>query len=429
MKKINIVTLGCSKNTVDSEILAGQLAPAGWKVFFDSHEKTDMVIVNTCGFINDAKEESIEMILNFAKARQTGELKHLTVMGCLSQRYMDELKNEIPEVDRWYGVEDIESIVTDFEIQWRRDLLLHRKLSTPSHYAYVKVAEGCDRKCSFCAIPLIRGKHVSKHMDDIAEECKNLVKKGVKELLLISQDLTYYGRDLYGKNMLAELVDRLAKENPQTWIRLHYTFPLGFTDKLIEVFNSNDNVVDYIDIPLQHISSRILNSMKRGIDKKGTVELVRKFRNNMPEAAVRTAFIVGYPGETKEDFNELKEFVEELKFERMGVFTYSHEENTSAAELEDDVPQEVKDSRRDILMDIQQKISLKHNKSLLGRVMTVIIDRLEGEYWIGRTKYDSPEVDNEVLIKKTNSDTLIGAFINARITGADDYDLYAEHVK
>ena len=428
MKDINIVTLGCSKNTVDSEVLAGQLAPEGYKIYFDSPEESEIVIINTCGFINDAKEESIETILRFAEARKNGKLQHLVVMGCLSQRYKTELADEIPEVDRWYGVEQIESIVSDFEIQWRKELLVERTLSTPPHYAYVKIAEGCDRKCSFCAIPMIRGKHISKTMDDISAECKNLVKNGVKELLLISQDLTYYGKDIYGKNMLALLVDRIAKENPETWIRLHYTFPLGFSDELIEVFRSNHNVMNYIDIPLQHISSRILKSMRRGIDKEGTEALIECFRNLLPDAAIRTAFIVGYPGETEEDFAELQSFIEKYRFERMGVFTYSHEENTHAAEMEDNIPEETKNQRRDILMDIQQKISLEHNKSLVGRKMKVIIDRLEGEYWIGRTEYDSPEVDNEVLIKMEDSEPLEGKFIDVMIKEADDYDLYATRI-
>jgi len=325
-------------------------------------------------------------------------------------------------------VEQIESIVSDFEIKWRKELLVERTLSTPPHYAYVKIAEGCDRKCSFCAIPMIRGKHISKTMDDISAECKNLVKNGVKELLLISQDLTYYGKDIYGKNMLASLVDRIAKENPETWIRLHYTFPLGFSDELIEVFRSNHNVMNYIDIPLQHISSRILKSMRRGIDKEGTEALIERFRNLLPDAAIRTAFIVGYPGETEEDFAELQSFIEKYRFERMGVFTYSHEENTHAAEMEDIIPEETKNLRRDTLMDIQQKISLEHNKSLVGRKMKVIIDRLEGEYWIGRTEYDSPEVDNEVLIKMEDSEPLEGKFIDVMIKEADDYDLYATRI-
>lgn len=430
MKTINIVTLGCSKNTVDSETLASQLFPAGWKVMFDSPEKADIVVVNTCGFINDAKEESIETILSFARARQIGEIQRLVVMGCLSERYSDDLRIEIPEVDKWFGVEEIGNIVEDFEIQWRQDLLVHRKLSTPPHYAYVKIAEGCDRKCSFCAIPMIRGKHISKSIDMLSDECKNLVKNGVKELLLISQDLTYYGKDLYGENKLAELVERLAKENPDTWIRLHYTFPLGFSDDLIDVFNKYNNVVNYIDIPLQHISSKILKSMRRGIDKEGTVKLVEKFRSKLPGTAIRTAFIVGYPGESDEDFLELKKFVEEYKFERMGVFTYSHEENTHAGEdMKDNVPEDIKNQRRDELMDLQQKISLEHNKLLIGSEMTVLVDRLEGEFWIGRTQYDSPEVDNEVLIAMDDSDPIEGKFIQVKITDADDYDLYAKRIQ
>ncbi|PID93201.1 MAG: 30S ribosomal protein S12 methylthiotransferase RimO [Bacteroidetes bacterium] len=432
MRTINIITLGCSKNTVDSELLAGQLIPSGWEVRFDTPEKADIVVINTCGFINDAKEESIEAILSFARARQLGEIQRLIVMGCLSQRYREELREEVPEVDGWYGVAEIQQIVADFEIEWRRDLILQRSLSTPPHYAYVKIAEGCDKRCSFCIIPMIRGAHVSRSMEAISAECKELVKKGVKELLLISQDLTYYGKDRYGSYQLATLVERLAKENPNTWIRLHYTFPLGFTDELIEVIARHDNVVNYIDIPLQHISSRILRSMKRGVDREKTVALVEKFRAKIPHVAIRTSFIVGYPGETQEDFEELKAFVLAHKFERMGVFIYSSEEDTFAGDqLKDDVPEEVKNQRREELMDLQQTISLAHNQSLVGKEMTILVDRLEGDYWVGRTPFDSPEVDNEVLIATVDSAAtgLEGTFVRVKILSADDYDLYAKPVE
>ncbi len=426
MKKVNIVTLGCSKNTVDSESLAGQLQGQGYEITFDSGELSDYVIINTCGFINDAKEESIDTILRFAEARKTGQISRLAVMGCLSQRYKSELQHEMPEVDSWYGVDELKKIVLDFDVDWRKELLGERMLSTPKHYAYVKIAEGCDRKCSFCAIPGIRGRHISKKEDDISRECRDLVRSGVKELLLISQDLTYYGRDIYGENRLAPLVKRLAEENPNTWIRLHYTFPLGFDDALIEVFNTHSNVVNYIDIPLQHINTRILKSMRRGIDANGTMKLIRKFRSMMPDAAIRTAFIVGYPGETEEEFNELKDFIKECRFERMGIFTYSHEEDTSAYNLEDDVDEETKDQRRDILMDLQQQISLEHNVKMIGKTMKILVDRKEGEFWIGRTEYDSPEVDNEVLIRCKETVNLEGCFCEVMITDAEDYDLYAD---
>jgi len=428
MKKINIVTLGCSKNTVDSEVLAGHLTQSGYEIFFDSDQNSDYVIINTCGFINDAKEESIDMILRFAEARKNGEIQRLSVMGCLSERYKKDLIHEIPEVDNWYGVNDIDAIVRDLDIDWRKQLVGERVLSTPKHYSYLKIAEGCDRRCSFCAIPMIRGKHISRSMDEILSEARHLSSIGVKELLLISQDLTYYGKDLIEKNTLAELVDKMATQNPQTWIRLHYTFPLGFTDELIAVFNAHDNVVKYVDIPLQHISSRILKSMHRGIDSDGTKALMRKIRKAIPNASIRTSLIVGYPGETEQEFNELLEFVKEFKFERMGVFIYSHEEDTSAYLLEDDVPAEEKDRRRDALMDLQQGISFQHNQSLIGKTMKVLIDREEGDYWIGRTEFDSPEVDNEVLIAAEGSEQLEGSFATVCITRADDYDLYADIV-
>lgn len=424
MKKINIVTLGCSKNTVDSEVLAGHLKQSGYEIFFDEDKPSDYVVINTCGFINDAKEESIDMILRFAEARKKGEIQKLAVMGCLSERYKKDLVDEIPEVDTWYGVNDMDKIVRDLDIDWRKQLVGERILSTPHHFAYLKIAEGCNRRCSFCAIPMIRGKHVSRNMNEILSEARHLSSIGVKELLLISQDPTYYGKDLTGKNMLAELVDKMATQNPQTWIRLHYTFPLGFSDELIAVFNAHDNVVKYVDIPLQHINSRILKSMQRGIDSDGTKELMHKIRSTIPNAAIRTSLIVGYPGETEQEFNELLDFVNEYKFERLGVFIYSHEEDTAAYLLDDDVPEEEKDRRRDVLMDAQQGISFKYNQSLIGKTMKVLIDREEGEFWVGRTEFDSPEVDNEVLITAKGSEPLEGTFANVLITRAEDYDLF-----
>jgi ribosomal protein S12 methylthiotransferase len=426
---IRVVTLGCAKNTVDSEVLMGQLKLNNIRVLRDGETgREDSVIINTCGFINDAKEESIETILGFIEAKKNGKLKQVYVMGCLSERFKEPLQKEIPEVDEYFGVRDMSEIVTRMGAAYRKELLGERYLTTPNHYAYLKIAEGCDRSCSFCAIPGIRGKHISRPVEDIIDEAKKLAALGVKELLLISQDLTYYGIDLYKKQMLPELVTLLSELKLFTWIRLHYLFPTTFPEALLDVMSSRPDVCNYVDIPLQHISDRILKSMRRGVDKNGTIKLMNEFRKQLPGAAVRAAFIVGYPGETQEEFEELKTFVQETKFDRVGVFTYSHEEDTNAFDLADDVPAEIKQQRAAEIMEIQQEISQQLNQLKTGKTFSVLIDRQEGDYFIGRTEFDSPEVDNEVLIKNTTK-LKIGEFYTAKITGADAFDLYAEVVK
>jgi len=426
---IRVVTLGCAKNTVDSEVLMGQLKLNNIRVLRDGEKgREDSVIINTCGFINDAKEESIETILGFIDAKKQGKLKQVYVMGCLSERFKEPLQKEIPEVDEYFGVSDMAEIVARMGASYRKDLLGERYLTTPHHYAYLKVAEGCDRTCSFCAIPGIRGKHISRPVEDIVDEAKKLAAQGVKELLLISQDLTFYGVDLYKKQMLPELVTVLSELKLFTWIRLHYLFPTTFPEALLDVMDSRHDVCNYVDIPLQHISDRILKSMRRGVDKKGTINLMKKFRERLPLAVVRTAFIVGYPGETEAEFEELKTFVRETKFDRVGVFTYSHEENTNAFELEDDIPAEIKQQRASEIMDIQQEISLKLNQLKIGKSFMAIIDRIESEYYVGRTEFDSPEVDNEVLIKNTTK-LKIGEIYNVKITEADAFDLYGSILK
>jgi ribosomal protein S12 methylthiotransferase len=403
----------------------GQLKLNNIRVLRDGEKgREDSVIINTCGFINDAKEESIETILGFIDAKNRGKLKQVYVMGCLSERFKEPLQKEIPEVDEYFGVRDLSEIVTRMGASYRQDLLGERYLSTPKHFAYLKIAEGCDRSCSFCAIPGIRGKHVSRPIDDILDEAKKLAAQGVKELLLISQDLTYYGVDLYKAQMLPELVTKLSDLKLFTWIRLHYLFPTTFPDDLLDVMTSRPDVCNYVDIPLQHISDRILKSMRRGVDKSGTYALMAKFRQRLPDAAVRAAFIVGYPGETEQEFEELKAFIRETKFDRVGVFTYSHEEDTFAFGLDDDVPAEVKQSRAAEIMDIQQGISLELNQLKVGQSFKVLVDRLEGDFYIGRTEFDSPEVDNEVLINGTTK-LKIGEFYTAKITEADAFDLYA----
>ena len=423
---IRVVTLGCAKNTVDSEVLMGQLKLNNIRVLRDGEKgREDSVIINTCGFINDAKEESIETILGFIEAKKNGKLKQVYVMGCLSERFKEPLQKEIPEVDEYFGVRDMSEIVTRMGAAYRKELLGERYLTTPNHYAYLKIAEGCDRSCSFCAIPGIRGKHISRPVEDIIDEAKKLAAQGVKELLLISQDLTYYGIDLYKKQMLPELVTLLSELKLFTWIRLHYLFPTTFPEALLDVMSSRPDVCNYIDIPLQHISDRILKSMRRGVDKNGTIKLMNEFRKQLPGAAVRAAFIVGYPGETQEEFEELKTFVQETKFDRVGVFTYSHEEDTNAFDLADDVPAEIKQQRAAEIMEIQQEISQQLNQLKTSKSFNVLIDRQEGDYFIGRTEFDSPEVDNEVLIKNTTK-LKIGEFYTAKITGADAFDLYAE---
>ena len=431
MKKqvLNIVTLGCSKNKVDSEHLAALLNNT-YKIVHDSDEKSDVVIINTCGFIGDAKEESIDTILEYAELRKANKIKKLYVMGCLSERYKKELSAEIHEVDAFFGVEPVQHVAADIlKSDFHAEYCCERVLSTPSHYAYLKISEGCNRHCAFCAIPLIRGDHKSVPMENLVKEAENLAKKGVKELILIAQDLTYYGYDIDGKSHIVELVQKLTEVDGIEWIRLHYGYPLGFPVELLELMRDNPKICHYIDLPLQHISTPILKAMRRGVTREQTIEFVKKVRSYVPDIAFRSTFIVGFPGETEEQFDELIDFIKEMRFERAGVFAYSAEEGTPAYELEDDVPEDVKKARVDKFMDVQQDISLEINSKRLGRTEKVLIDRTEGGYYVGRTQYDSPEVDDEVLISMKDNKIEIGSFVNVKITQADYFDCYGEVVR
>jgi len=425
--RIHIVTLGCSKNTVDSEHLGALFAPEQYQVLHNTDLQADVVVINTCGFIGDAKEESIDTILAFAQQRKANQIKQLVVMGCLSQRYKKYLEEEIHEVDAFFGVDQLKEVAAMIQQKELINIPEHykRNLSTPAHYAYLKISEGCDRKCSFCAIPLIRGKHVSVPEDVLIKEAQELATSGVKELILIAQDLTYYGIDLTGKRMIVSLIEALAEIDGIEWIRLQYAYPAGFPEELIDLIETHPKVCNYLDMPLQHINSELLKSMKRGLDGGHTRELVRKIRQRIPDLAFRTTFIVGYPGETKEMFEELCDFVREMRFERMGVFAYSAEEDTSAFDLGDDVPEDVKQERVEMLMAIQQDIALELNQQKIGSIQKVLIDRKEGDYYIGRTQYDSPEVDNEVILSGKQS-LEIGEFYDLSISGAESFDLYAE---
>ncbi len=425
-----MVTLGCSKNLVDSELLLNQLDLNGFKVVHES-EKDDanIVILNTCGFIADAKEESVNTILNFAEARKTGKLDKLLVMGCLSARYKDELIKEIPEVDKFYGKFDIRSIVSDLNANFFEQKLYHRVQTTPSHFAYLKISEGCNRHCSFCAIPQFTGNHQSRSMESLQEEARELVAGGVKELLVIAQDLSYYGIDRYGESKLAELVSMLADIEGLHRIRLHYAYPSKFPADVLKVMRERDNVCKYLDIPLQHISDRMLGLMRRKITREETIALIRKIRREVPGIALRTTFLVGHPGETEEDFNELKAFIQKYPFERMGVFAYSNEDDTYAWKMyQDDIPQEIKDQRAAELMDIQQSISHYLNNRFIGRNLRVLVDREEADCFAGRTEFDSPEVDGEALIEKS-AGIRVGDFLEVQITGATEFDLYGKPVR
>ncbi len=427
-KKINIVTLGCAKNIVDSEHLAGQLGD-GWEVVYDS-DSTDakVVVINTCGFIGDAKEESINTILRFAAAREAGDIDHLFVMGCLSERYRDELRAEIPEVDEFFGVNNLADILRTVGERYRNELRGERRLTTPAHYAYLKISEGCNWGCGYCAIPLIRGKHVSVPFEELIDEATALARKGVRELIVIAQDTTYYGLDLYGKRRLGELLRALCRIDGIEWVRLHYAYPAHFPQDVIEAMRDEPKICKYLDIPLQHISDRMLRSMRRGLDKAETIRLVEDLRREIPDIALRTTLLVGYPGETEADFQELMEFVAATKFDRLGVFPYSEEEGTySARELTDDVPQEVKEARADAIMELQRDIARGGNERLVGTTQRVIIDRRDDDFWVGRTQYDSPEVDQEVLIPAVET-LRPGEFATVRIVSADDYDLQGELV-
>ena len=428
MKKINVITLGCSKNTVDSEHLMAQLAAAGYKLEHDSDRTdADVVVINTCGFIGDAKQESIDTILSAVRAKEEGSIERLFVIGCLSERYADELREEIPEVDEYFGVNDWADIVAALGGTHSEELATERVLTTPSHYAYLKIGEGCNWLCGYCAIPLIRGKHVSVPIEQILEEAKALAAKGVKELMVIAQDTTYYGIDLYGRRRLADVLTELCRIEGIEWIRLHYAYPAAFPEDVIEVMAREPKICKYLDIPFQHISDHMLSAMKRRHTKAEALELVSRLRRLIPDIALRTTLLVGYPGETLEDIAELEEFVREVRFDRLGVFPYSEEEGTySATELTDDVPEEEKERRAARIMQIQEQISLENNLSRVGRVMRVIVDSRQGDYYVARSEYDSPEVDQEILIPCELRQLRRGKFYDVRITGAEDYDLFGE---
>lgn len=427
-KTIDLITLGCSKNLVDSERLMRQLEEAGYRVTHDTEcPKGEIAVINTCGFIGDAKEESINMILEFAQAKEEGRLKKLYVMGCLSERYLQELAIEIPQVDKFYGKFNWKELLADLGKAYQDDLHIERSLTTPQHYAYLKISEGCDRKCSYCAIPIITGHHVSRPMEEILEEVRYLVAQGVKEFQVIAQELTYYGVDLYKKQMLPELVERMADIPGVEWIRLHYAYPAHFPTDLFRVMRERPNVCKYMDIALQHISDNMLTKMRRHVTAEETYRLIEQFRKEVPGIHLRTTLMVGHPGETENDFEELKEFVRKVRFDRMGAFAYSEEEGTYAAKhYEDSIPQEVKQARLDELMAIQQGISAELSAAKVGRSFKVIIDRLEGDFYVGRTEYDSPEVDPEVLIESKGRRLKIGNFYNVVITNSDDFDLYGQ---
>ena len=417
--KVNVVTLGCSKNIYDSEVLMAQLKANKFDVEHEAkQDDSEIVIINTCGFIDNAKQESIDTILRYAQAKKEGQVDKVYVTGCLSQRYKDELEKEIPEVDAYFGTRELPRMLKTLKADYKHELVGERLLTTPSHYAYFKIAEGCDRPCSFCAIPIMRGAHRSTPIEDLVKQAHSLAAKGVKELMLIAQDLTYYGLDLYKKRALAELVDRLADVEGIEWIKLHYAFPTGFPMDVLDVMRNRSNVCNYLDMPLQHGSTRMLKAMRRGTTREKTEKLISDIRDRVPGIAIRTTLIAGYPGETEEDFQEMYDWVEKSRFERLGIFTYSHEENTHAHKFEDDVP--------DTIMELQSGISYDLNQKHIGQVRKVLFDRVEGDYFIGRTEFDSPEVDNEVLIKAADNYVRIGDFAPILITSADHYDLYGE---
>ncbi|WP_281540773.1 30S ribosomal protein S12 methylthiotransferase RimO [Maribacter aestuarii] len=422
--KINVVTLGCSKNVYDSEVLMGQLRANNKEVVHE--EEGNVVVINTCGFIANAKEESVNTILEFVQKKEAGEVDKVFVTGCLSERYKPDLQKEIPNVDEYFGTSELPNLLKALGADYKHELIGERLTTTPKNYAYLKIAEGCDRPCSFCAIPLMRGKHKSKPIEELVIEAEKLAAKGVKELILIAQDLTYYGLDLYKKRNLAELLENLVKVDGIEWIRLHYAFPTGFPMDVLEVMKREPKVCNYLDIPLQHISDSILKSMRRGTTQAKTTKLLQNFRTAVPDMTIRTTLIVGYPGETEEDFQTLKNWVEAMRFERLGCFTYSHEENTHAFNLVDDVPEEIKQERANTIMEIQSQISWELNQQKIGQTFKCIIDRKEGNYFVGRTEFDSPDVDNEVLIDATKHYVKQGEFVNITITEAADFDLYGE---
>jgi ribosomal protein S12 methylthiotransferase len=425
--KINVVTLGCSKNVYDSEVLMGQLKANNKDVVHeDENDDGNIVVINTCGFIGKAKEESVNTILHYVDKKEAGTVDKVFVTGCLSERYKPDLENEISDVDQYFGTHDLPNLLKALEADYKHELVGERLTTTPKHYAYLKIAEGCDRPCSFCAIPLMRGGHKSTPIEEIVKEAESLATNGVKELILIAQDLTYYGLDLYKKRALADLLKELVRVDGIEWIRLHYAFPTGFPVDVLEVMKNESKVCNYLDIPLQHINSELLKSMRRGNNSEKTIDLIKKFREMVPEMAIRTTFIAGYPGETEEQFEELKEFVRSTRFERMGCFTYSHEENTHAYLLKDDVPEEVKERRVADLMEIQGQISFDLNQEKVGKTFKCIFDRKEGNFFIGRTEFDSPDVDNNVIVDATKHYLQVGQFIDITITEATDFDLYGK---
>jgi ribosomal protein S12 methylthiotransferase len=427
--KVNVVTLGCSKNIVDSEVLMGQLHGNGIEVAHEStNEDYNVVIVNTCGFIDKAKEESINTIIQFAEAKKNGFIEKLYVTGCLSQRYKENLEEEIPEVDAYFGTMELPLLLNKFNADYKHELIGERILTTAQHYAYLKISEGCNRKCSFCAIPLMRGLHVSKSIEEIVNETQKLVKQGVKEIMLIAQELTYYGLDIYKKRRLPELLDALNAVEGIEWIRLHYAYPAQFPMDILDAMNRNPKVCHYLDMPLQHASDSVLESMKRNITNAETRALIKKIREVVPDIAIRTTMLVGYPGETEQDFDDLCLFIEEMRFDRLGVFTYSHEENTSAHKIEDSLDEETKQERANMLMEIQGGISYELNQEKIGKTYRVLIDEKEGDFFVGRTQYDSPEVDNQVLIAAGEVHLRLGDFVHVEIIDAEEFDLYGKVV-
>jgi ribosomal protein S12 methylthiotransferase len=429
--RVNVVTLGCSKNTYDSEVLMGQLKGNAFNVVHEDQNlrKDDIIVINTCGFIDNAKQESIDTILQYSALKEQGKVGKVIVTGCLSERYKPELEAEITNVDNYFGTNDLQNLLHSVGADYKHELIGERLLTTPSHFAYFKIAEGCNRPCSFCAIPLMRGKHASTPMDQLVKNAQSLAKNGTKELILIAQDLTYYGLDLYGKRNLDELLRRLSDVNGIEWIRLQYAYPSGFPMEILDVMNERDNICKYLDMPLQHISDDMLKSMRRGITKQKTIDLVNAIRDKVPNLALRTTLITGYPGETEQDFEEMLQWVEDTRFDRLGCFTYSHEEKTHAHSLVDDVPEEVKQDRVDAVMEVQQGISFDKNQEKIGQTYKVLIDKKEGDHFIGRTQFDSPEVDNEVLIDATTQYATVGTFVNVKIDNAEDFDLYGNIVK
>ena len=422
--RINVITLGCSKNVYDSEVLMGQLKASGKDVVHE--EEGNVVVINTCGFINNAKEESVNTILEYMQKKEDGEVDKVFVTGCLSERYKPDLEKEIPNVDQYFGTTELPGLLKALGADYKHELIGERLTTTPKNYAYLKIAEGCDRPCSFCAIPIMRGKHKSTPIENLVTEAEKLAANGVKELILIAQDLTYYGLDIYKKRNLAELLENLVKVEGIEWIRLHYAFPTGFPMDVLDIMKREPKICNYLDIPLQHISDDLLKSMRRGTTKDKTTKLINEFRAIVPEMTIRTTLIVGYPGETEAHFEELKQWVSEMRFERLGCFTYSHEENTHAYNLEDDVPEEVKIQRANDIMEIQSQISWELNQAKIGQVFKVVIDRKEGNYFVGRTEFDSPDVDNEVLIDATKTYLKTGEFATIKVIEAEDFDLYGE---